>query len=168
MHVVKWKYVQTFVQHRHSNHTHGTLKIKTAISTTAFLNKIISLEKRPWLLHCKHIATWSKFLSSVGLKIKFSTCWQGRCVCITAEPLYLPARHCHCTCCSPGLVQFLGLVWTRDENTLSLSPWSSFHLYSATLSWSTTPLRAEIATAKTYCLPLGKKAASLGGKKKKN
>lgn len=91
MHVGKWKNVQTFVQHRHSNHTHGTLKSKMAIFTAAFPNTIIPVEKRSWLLHCKCIASWSKFSTSVGLKIKFSSCWQGRCVCITAEPLYLPA-----------------------------------------------------------------------------
>lgn len=68
-------------------HTHSTLKIKIAIFTTAFPKTFISLEKRPWPLLCKHVASWSKFSSSVGLKIKFSSCWQGRCVCIRRATL---------------------------------------------------------------------------------
>lgn len=100
-------------------------KLRQPFSPLLFQTQSPLLKKGSGSCTERNVASWSKFSSSVGLKIKSSSCWQGRCVCITAEPLYLPGQHCHCTCCSHRLVQFLGLVWTRDENTFSLSPCSS-------------------------------------------
>lgn len=164
------KIMQKFEQQTHSNHTHNTLKIKTAIFTTVFQTQSSFQKKGLGSCTASSIALWSKFSGSVGLKIELSTCWQRGCVCIKAEPLSsLPPR----PALSPHMLfpSASTIPWPRMNQAQK-----HFQLVTPRLFPSPALPRCpgalhhrewEVAIANINCLPPGEKGGMFWWKAKK-